>query len=677
MKCTSWKRTGLMLIVGLVSTVQAARAADYPYKIGSGSADITGPAVGLAMWGFVREGQVTEGIHTRLRARAFVVVDAESGKRLAFVSADIGSMTNAMAREVIDELGKQFPGVYTIDNTVLSATHTHSGPGGYWHYGVDSPIGGPFYGEHFDGVVSGIVQAVVAAHESLAPGRILIGTGDVQGGGANRSAVAYDNNSPSERARYDGNTDKEMTLLRFEGADGPVGMVNWFAVHPTAMTFNNRLISGDHKGYASQRFEQIMGAPYAGAGEFVAAFAQTNCGDVTPNLNLNNTGPGENEFETTRIIGDRQLDVAVELFKTASEELTGGLDYRHVYIDLSHTTVDGKYTGSGSQTTCPSAYGYSFAAGSTEDGGGNPLFREGMTERNPMVDGLIEKTFKLPPPSDELRACQLPKAILLAPGATKPYPSQAQIASITVARIGQLVIVAGPAEFTTMAGRRIRETVAAAMGDSVKHVVLAGYANGYMGYVTTKEEYDTQQYEGGHTLFGPWTQAAYQQEFARLATSLSTGNPVADAGKSPRDMRGQVTSTPLGTEYDALPRKKAFGDVAVQPKSKYRVGDMVSAAFWSSHPQNGFRVGNAYLTVEFEGDGKWVAVANDGDWATKCHWVPDETAKNVWRMEASWDVPIGTAPGKYRLVHHGMAKPEANGSLVSYEGATKAFSVKE
>ena len=675
MKC-QLSRMCMIVVVVAMGLIQSSWAADFPYKIGRGSADITGPALGLAMWGFVREGQNTEGIHTRLRARAFVIVDAKTDKRLAFISADVGSITHAMHLEVLEQLATRFPGVYTVENLILSATHTHSGPAGYWHYGVGTPLGGAFYEAHYNVIVGGIVEAVVAADESAAPGRILVNTGVVEGGGANRSVTAYDNNPESERARYSSNVDKEMTLLRFEGADGAIGMVNWFAVHPTAMTFDNKLISGDHKGYAAQQFEQIMGASTLGAGDFVAAFAQTNCGDVTPNLNLDNTGPGENEFETTRIIGDRQLEIALELFKNASEELQGGLDYRQTYIDLSNTTVDGKYTGSGTQSTCASAYGYSFAAGSTEDGGGHPLFKEGMTKQNPMVDGLIAEQFKIPPPSDKLRECHLPKAILLAPGATEPYPSQAQIASITVVRIGQLVIVAGPAEFTTMAGRRIRESVAATMGDQVKHVVLAGYANGYMGYVTTKEEYDTQQYEGGHTLFGPWTQAAYQQEYDKLAMALSTGNAVASTEITPRDVRGGVTNTPLGTEVDALPRKKAFGDVAQQPKGKYSVGDSVSATFWSSHPQNGFRAGNDYFTVQREDNGSWTTVSTDGDWATKCRWVSDEKTENGWLMVAEWTVPAGTASGSYRFVHRGTAKLENNTTLQEYEGATKTFSIK-
>ena len=120
-----------------------------------------------------------------------------------------------------------------------------------------------------------------------------------------------------------------------------------------------------------------------------------------------------------------------------------------------------------------------------------------------------------------------PKPILLALGAADP-PVLPQILPLGVARIGQLALVIGPAEFTTMSGRRFRDCVRQAL-PGVKYVAIAGYANDYAGYVATREEYEVQHYEGAATLYGPWTQAAYQQEFARLASDLEAGRPSTSA----------------------------------------------------------------------------------------------------------------------------------------------------
>lgn len=57
-------------------------------------------------------------------------------------------------------------------------------------------------------------------------------------------------------------------------------------------------------------------------------------------------------------------------------------------------------------------------------------------------------------------------------------------------------------EFTTMAGRRLRDAVKTVLlkdgkgeFDSNLHVVIAGLTNTYSQYVTTFEEYQIQRYE--------------------------------------------------------------------------------------------------------------------------------------------------------------------------------------
>ena len=217
-------------------------------------------------------------------------------------------------------------------------------------------------------------------------------------------------------------------------------------------------------------------------------------------------------------MGQRQLVVAQTLFDEAEEALAGVIDARRLYVDLSDYAVGDDFTGAGTQTTCPSAYGYSFAGGSTEDGGGHFLFSEGMTEQSVWRDWLIRLIIGAPKWTEPVKTCQRPKAILLETGTGSP-PLQSQIRSITVARIGQLVLLALPAEVTTMAGRRLRDTVMRELGDWAEHIVLVGYANGYAGYITTPEEYGLQQYEGGHTLHGRWTLARVSADRQSIGTS--------------------------------------------------------------------------------------------------------------------------------------------------------------
>ena len=662
---------GFYLVLG-VHEPGVANAAEDNYRIGWGRADVTGPAYGIPMWGFSREGQNTEGLHFRLLARAFIMGELDSTQSLVFVSVDIGSITHSMQLEVVDRLQKKYGDRYRIDNVVLSATHTHAGPGGYWHYGAESPLGSKFNEQHFEVIVSGILDAIEQAHDRLEPGSIYINQGIVEDGGANRSVIAYNANPEEERARYDGDTDKEMTVLKFVAASGSTAMVNWFAVHPTAMTYNNRLISGDHKGYASLAFEAAQDSETV-----IAAFAQTNCGDVTPNLNLDNTGPGENEFETTKIIGTRQLKVATRLFNEATEKLEGTIDTRQNYIDFSGLEVAEAYTKSGIQRTCPSAYGYAFAAGSTEDGGGHPLFKEGMMKTIPMIEGILANQYGVTPPSQEFRDRHAPKAILFALGDVKPHPAQAQILPLGIARIGQFTLLVGPAEFTTMAGRRVRETVKKITGDDTTHIVLSGYSNDYAGYVTTKEEYDTQQYEGGHTLYGPWTLSAYQQEYDRLAKALYRGEKISPVKATPRDLRGKVTSTPIGTEFDTILPGVEFGEVVKSTvQSEYDRGSQAVVTFWSANPQNGFHTGNKYLEIQRQEGKDWTTIATEHDWATRCQWNLLEEIEGTLQMTVTWDIGTDAIPGIYRIRHNGWYRKEGGDKALPYSGFSPQFNVK-
>ena len=49
------------------------------YFVGRGLADITGEAADCGMLGYGKLSQQTSGLHTRLRSRAFVMVDEDSG----------------------------------------------------------------------------------------------------------------------------------------------------------------------------------------------------------------------------------------------------------------------------------------------------------------------------------------------------------------------------------------------------------------------------------------------------------------------------------------------------------------------------------------------------------------------------------------------------------------------
>ena len=91
-------------------------------------------------------------------------------------------------------------------------------------------------------------------------------------------------------------------------------------------------------------------------------------------------------------------------------------------------------------------------------------------------------------------------------------PMTPQKLPFQIMRIGTIVIVAIAFEITTIAGKRLQKLLEnELLSDEIKHVILSPYSNAYNGYITTNEEYQIQQYEGGHTVFGQWTLGAVKQ----------------------------------------------------------------------------------------------------------------------------------------------------------------------
>lgn len=87
------------------------------------------PLLPLQM-GYAQLSQKGEGIHLRQFSRAFIIEDEEKN-RVAFVSFDAGMVSNAVKRAVIRKLKDRFGDLYTVDNLIISGTHTHSAPGGF------------------------------------------------------------------------------------------------------------------------------------------------------------------------------------------------------------------------------------------------------------------------------------------------------------------------------------------------------------------------------------------------------------------------------------------------------------------------------------------------------------------------------------------------------------------
>lgn len=604
------------------------------------------------------------------------------------------SVKLTVIQKLIDIYG---PDVYTNDNVLLSGTHTHSGPGGFSWYNLYDMTTLGFSKGNFDTIVDGIVQAIVRAHNDIAtqkPGaRLLLNSGKLYESNINRSPNAYLNNPAEERALYpDGNTDKTMVVARLEDADaGELGLISWFAVHCTSMNNTNTLISGDNKGYASYYIEQIKNNhSLPGDVKFLAAFGQSNEGDVSPNTlgpmcpdgtscdnptstchgqikTCNARGPGwPSDFKSAQIIGTNQAQMAMQLYDAASADGTGPVDYRHMHLNMTDQVVADEFGGG---HTCRAAMGYSFAAGTT-DGPGEFDFRQSdNSTSNPFWNFLTQFIAK---PTKEQIDCQAPKPILIDVGETHPYPWVPDVLPVQIIRVGKLVILGVPGEFTTMSGRRLRNTVSKVLSSYDPYyndaiVVIAGLSNAYSGYITTPEEYEVQRYEGASTIFGPHTLPAYQQAFATMAQALATGKSV-EPGPMPRNLSDHQLNFNPGVIFDDGP----FGQLVQDVEQSYHRGDLVTAIFHSAHPKNNYMIEASFLTVEQYTNGNWTVRFDDGNWETKFSWKRVGVAGS--HATITWEIPDWTEPGQYRIRHFGYHK-SVLGKIAPFEGSSSTFTV--
>ncbi|PKL39966.1 MAG: hypothetical protein CVV44_07030 [Spirochaetae bacterium HGW-Spirochaetae-1] len=735
---------------------QSSIGTNSSYMIGTGIHNITGPPAEVMFAGYCDFDQVGGGMYMRQWARAFIIKDNGTGKRVAFVVLDIPMMDSGILIHVLDRLKDRYGNLYNEKNIVMSATHTHSGPGGYFKtYALNIFAGMTFHEGNFNAIVNGACEAIVKAHNSLVPGKILLNSGlfspKINTGpqfsprtriSRNRSPEAYNLNR--DRDQYllpDGSlddTNRELTQLKFVNEEGSdIGLYHWTPVHPNMSGSHLFLINGDVNGLASYFFESSHGMDYSVTEGFVAAFAQNDCADTSGNLpedaNLSrfegrdkklvrdeNGGiidwiaDGSCDYERVELRA-RTLELLARELSTEGTELTGAIDYRQMFIPAQEFDIRPEFIddddiyyeaelGESRENCrlCMGSAGVSFIAGSTEDGDSGMVSRESnprdidnyamFTPQEIITDplpGIADILLRLIVSPSELRDemdCQKEKRIALAfdelnnliPGGKAWNLSL----PVQIVKIGGLAIVTLPLEVTTMSGRRIKAEVRRAMPD-VKHVVINATSNSDGRYLTTREEYAAQEYEGGATLLGPYSLNAVRQVVYDLAMSFRKGADLPSYAVDYDEFRDGIEGEAIfkiagNVLYDDVPADVAFGDVKTAPNYAYSRGNTASTVFWGGHPNNNLTIlsDESYLTVERLSDdesGQWLPVAHDWDPSTKYRWQRSGTAANLITIE--WDIPVDAMPGTYRIRHTGYYKKALTGKILRYEGVTKEFSV--
>jgi hypothetical protein len=168
-----------------------------------------------------------ESVHDSLHGRILYVSNGSS--QSFFISLDLMLFPPIIKKKLTHHLQKQ----KSNDFLYLSATHTHSGIGGW----DDSLVGkftiGTFHTEWVETTVNQIISHMEMARANALPSRLSYWQVDASDYVENR----LDNNAPK---------DGWLRGLTIQRADSSKAMVVTFSAHPTNMELLGRVISGDY-----------------------------------------------------------------------------------------------------------------------------------------------------------------------------------------------------------------------------------------------------------------------------------------------------------------------------------------------------------------------------------------------------------------------------------------------
>ncbi len=248
---------GRLSIGLLLLTISSGAAAEMEYRVGVARVDIT-PPVGHAMGGYAARKQNATGTHDPLYATVMVV---QSGERsLALVTCDLRSFVSTR----VGELAKQR---YGITTTIISVSHTHSGP-------LTWESRTPWYSEAEDKMV----EAIGKAKSAMAPSTMSVASGEIYLGFNRRKvqdghATMWWRNAemlPSHPV------DPTVNVIEVKDAGGKTrAVIVNYACHPSVLGPDNVQYSADYPGAMKRYVEsQMPGA--------LCLFIGGGAGDINP-----------------------------------------------------------------------------------------------------------------------------------------------------------------------------------------------------------------------------------------------------------------------------------------------------------------------------------------------------------------------------------------------------------
>lgn len=530
-------------------------------RAGAAEVDLT-PALGVDVAGFgFRASQHSRGVYGRIRG-SLLVLEGGDGSRVLLVTLDLLAGTRFLAEALGAEIGPDLG--LGVDRIWLCASHTHAAPGhlfGDRFYDCLAARANDFDVDTATWMVRQLAAGARAAVEGLEPAKVGVGSAAVWGLVWQRSLIALSANLGNAGWMSDDTVAERVTKLSGEinGAapppsvdaerravdarvravwaetlDGrPIGVHAVVNGTPSVLPAHMAVLTPDATGIASRR---VVHALYKGLGHRVPVGVAAG---VMGDTNLVDPAISVGQFREMRVESPRRRrEDLVGLNERVARSLADGI-LRACARARERARPDCDVQVRYARWTLPEATGPGYAL-PAEHQVGNAQFGGSELNRTPLSLPSLTWWSLLSAPalmrlamrwvtgeaSQRRRQWWWPVPVrlpVLSPGdlhapknhviydvlrrygrnfygrnlragdGLDPYLPLRHL------RIGEVELLGLPAEPTTVVAHRLAQVV---RPEAPHEVIVMGVVSGYVGYATTRAEYQVQDYEAAATLWG-------------------------------------------------------------------------------------------------------------------------------------------------------------------------------
>jgi neutral ceramidase len=428
---------------------------------GATTVDIT-PPVGVMMDGYGDRTTPSQGVHDELTARILVLEQGDQSA--AIVSCDL----LGMHPWIVSEVRRRAADAHSIspDGVIIAATHDHAAP-----VGLRAGLFATLNEDAAETLVAKLADAIAIAWDGRRSARMSVAATNVD-------TISLNRRDP------DWPVDPELRVVLLEGDDGPIASILNFACHATVLSGANLQLSGEFPGAAARLLQRETGAP--------CIYLNGACGDVNPAWIVQDFASVE---RAGQVVGGAALRLIAEMRAIGPGQRSHNIRWDEFpeVVPLGRA-IDPSLRCARTEIEIPA--------------------RE--FEDNDAYTAKIEGAKAASGRDAAARVSRYEAERWASVWAKRsPTPTRSEVQAI---RLGDsLAILALPGEFFAETAASIRSRTGLA------DLLVACYANDYLGYLVPAHAYGEGGYEPGITAYAPEAEAIVRDTATSLLSEVTDG----------------------------------------------------------------------------------------------------------------------------------------------------------